>query len=80
MESAMYGIYALVVFVSEISFVRFLIRQHLMCKYCMHALSMKYLCLFFLYIQANSQPQKSGTGSKANIMFGCHRKVCCVSQ
>ena len=77
MESALYGIYAFVVFVSEISLVRFLIRQHLVRKYCMHALSVKnFMSAFFLYLQANSQSQKSGTGSKANIMFGCHRKVC----
>ena len=45
MESALYGIYALVVFVSEIERVRFLIRQQLVRKYRTPALSMKYsLC------------------------------------
>ena len=42
MESALYGIYTLVVFVSEMSLVRFLIRQQLVRKYRMPALSMKY--------------------------------------
>ena len=42
MESALYSIYALVVFVSEISLVRFLIRQQLVRKYRAPALSMKY--------------------------------------
>ena len=43
MESALYGIYALVVFVSEMtSLVRFLIRQQLVRKYRKRALSMKY--------------------------------------
>ena len=42
MESALYGIYALVVFVSERSLVRFLIRQQLVRKYRTPALSMKY--------------------------------------
>ena len=42
MESALYGIYALVVSVSEISLVRFLIRQQLVRKYRTPALSMKY--------------------------------------
>ena len=42
MESALYGIYALVVFVSEILLVRFLIRQQLVRKYRTPALSMKY--------------------------------------
>ena len=48
MESALYGIYALVVFVSEIllvlcaSLVRFLIRQQLVRKYRTPALSLKY--------------------------------------
>ena len=42
MESALYGIYALVVFVSEISLVRFLIRQQLVRKYRTPTLSMKY--------------------------------------
>ena len=41
MESALYGIYALVVFVSENSLVRFLIRQQLARKYRTRALSMK---------------------------------------
>ena len=41
MESALYGIYALVVFVSETSLVRFLIRQQLVHKYSTHALSME---------------------------------------
>ena len=41
MESALYGIYALV-FVSEILLVRFLIRQQLVRKYRTPALSMKY--------------------------------------
>ena len=55
MESALYGIYALLVFVSEIltrslrSLVRFLIRQQLVRKYRTPALSMKYY-LFTLYI------------------------------
>ena len=45
MESALYGIYLLVVFVSEI--VRFLIRQQLVRKYRTPALSMKYsLCIY----------------------------------
>ena len=49
MESALYSIYALVVFVSEILLVRFLIRQQLVRKYRTPALSMKYsLCTFFL--------------------------------
>ena len=42
MESALYGIYALVAFVSEILLVRFLIRQQLVRKYRTPALSMKY--------------------------------------
>ena len=42
MESALYGIYALVVFVSEIERVRFLIRQQLVRKYRTRALSLKY--------------------------------------
>ena len=42
MESALYGIYALVLFASEISLVRFLIRQQLERKYRKRALSMKY--------------------------------------
>ena len=42
MESALYGIYALVLFASEISLVRFLIRQQLVRKYRKRALSMKY--------------------------------------
>ena len=42
MESSLYGIYALVVFVSEILLVRFLIRQQLVRKYRTPALSMKY--------------------------------------
>ena len=41
MESALYGIYALV-FVSEILLVRFLIRQQLERKYRTPAFSMKY--------------------------------------
>ena len=45
MESALYGIYALVVFVSEIERVRFLIRQQLVRKYRTPALSMKYSLL-----------------------------------
>ena len=48
MESALYGIYALVVFVSEILLVRFLIRQQLVRKYRTSALSMKY-SLFVSY-------------------------------
>ena len=48
MESALYGIYPLVVFVSEISLVRFLIQKQLVCKYRTPALSMKYS----LYIRA----------------------------
>ena len=44
MESALYGIYALV-FVSEISLVRFLIHKQLVRKYRTSTLSMKYsLC------------------------------------
>ena len=39
MESTLYGIYALVVFVSEIERVTFLIRQNLMRKYRTPALS-----------------------------------------
>ena len=43
MESALYDIYALVVFVSEMtSLVRFLIRQQPLRKYRRRALSMKY--------------------------------------
>ena len=43
MESALYGIYALVVYESEItSLVRFLIRQQLVRKYRRRTLSMKY--------------------------------------
>ena len=42
MESALYGIYALVVFVSEILLVRFLIRQQLVLKYRTPPLFMKY--------------------------------------
>ena len=42
MEIALYGIYTLVVFVSEILLVRFLIRQQLVRKYRTPALSMKY--------------------------------------
>ena len=43
MESAWYGIYALVVFVSVMtSLVRLLIRQQLVLKYRTHALSMNY--------------------------------------
>ena len=42
MESALYGIYALVVFVSEIERVRFLIREQLVRKYRTPVLSMKY--------------------------------------
>ena len=43
MESALYGSYALVDFVSEMtSLVRFLIRQQLVRKYRKRALSMKY--------------------------------------
>ena len=42
MESALYGIYALVIFVSEISLVRFLIRQQLVRKYRTPTLSVKY--------------------------------------
>ena len=42
MESALYGIYALVLFASAISLVRFLIRQQLVLKYCTCALSIKY--------------------------------------
>ena len=48
MESALYGIYALVVFTSSLrSLVRFLIRQQLVRKYRTPALSMKY-SLFIL--------------------------------
>ena len=50
MESALYGIYALVVFVSEISLVRFLILQHLVRKCCMHTLSVKnFMSAFFVH-------------------------------
>ena len=49
MESALYGIYALVVFVSEISLVRFLIRQQLVRKYRTPALSMKYSLHSFFF-------------------------------
>ena len=42
-ERTHYGIYALVLLASEISLVRFLIRQQLARKYCTNALSMKYL-------------------------------------
>ena len=41
MESALYGIYALVVFVSESALVRFLIRQQLVRKYRTRALFIK---------------------------------------
>ena len=41
MESALYGIFALVVFVLENSLVRFLIRQQLVRKYRTRAFSMK---------------------------------------
>ena len=51
MESALYGIYALVVFVSEILLVRFLIRQQLVRKYRTPALSMKYsLFIYCTYL------------------------------
>ena len=46
MESVLYGIYALVVFVSEILLVRFLLRQQLVRKYRTPALSMKYSLYF----------------------------------
>ena len=48
MESALYGIYALVVLVSEILLVRFLIRQQLVRKYRTPALSMEYSLLIQL--------------------------------
>ena len=51
MESALYGIYALV-FVSEILLVRFLIRQKLVRKYRTPALSVKY-SLFLQYLMYN---------------------------
>ena len=41
MESALYGIYSLVVFVSGNSLVRFLIHEQLVRKYRTRALSMK---------------------------------------
>ena len=53
MESALYGIYALVVFVSEILLVRFLIRQQLVRKYRTPALSMKY-SLFMQFTESAS--------------------------
>ena len=46
----MYGIYVLVVFVSEISLVRFLIRQQLVRKYRTPTLSMKYSLSFFFIL------------------------------
>ena len=42
MESALYGMHALVVSASEVLLVRFLIRQQLVRKYRTPALSMKY--------------------------------------
>ena len=48
MQSALYSIYALVVFVSEISVVRFLIRQQPVRKYRTPALFMKYSLYIFL--------------------------------
>ena len=66
MESALYGIYALVVFVSEILLVRFLIRQQLVCKYRTPALSMKYS----LYSEFKS---KMGTRFK---ILSMHKRGC----
>ena len=56
MKSALYGIYAFVVFVSEISLVRFLIRQHLVRKYCMHALSVKNFMSAFFFVPTGKFP------------------------
>ena len=63
MESALYGIYALVVFVSEILLVRFLIRQQLVRKYRTPALSMKYslfiYCTYLVLISVSSVSRSS---------------------
>ena len=62
MESALYGIYALVVFVSEILLVRFLIRQQLVRKYRTPALSMKY-SLFESIVFLSHSVKKIVTGT-----------------
>ena len=63
MESDLYGIYALVVFVSEILLVRFLIRQQLVRKYRTPALSMKYslflYCTYLVLISVSSVSRSS---------------------
>ena len=64
MESALYGIYALVVFVSEILLVRFLIRQQLVRKYRTPALSMKYSLLALLH------------GHLLHLYFSCISVLC----
>ena len=54
MESALYGIYALAAFESEIERVRFLIRQQLVSKYRTPTLSMKYSIIrTFLVVLSN---------------------------
>ena len=50
MESALSGIYPLVVFVSEIERVRFLIQKQFVCKYRTPALSMKYSLFLDLFL------------------------------
>ena len=63
MESALYGIYALFVFVSNLtrslrSLVRFLIRQQLVRKYRTPALSMKYSLYKLKFINCNINLQR----------------------
>ena len=81
MESDLYGIYALVVFVSEILLVRFLIRQQLVHKYRTPALSMKYslfpfhvLLSFPVCINTESKAQTGATFFKTALkveLFSC---------
>ena len=72
MESASYGIYALVVFISEISLVRFLIRQQLMRKYRTPALSMRcFLFTFYCPLSSFFLTQRH----KLQYTRGCYHKL-----
>ena len=81
MENALYGIYALVVFVSEISLVRFLILQHLVRKYCMHALSVRnFMSAFFCTYRQIPNPKNQELEAKLTSCLAVTERCVCVSQ
>ena len=73
MESALYGIYPLVVFVSEISLVRFLIQKQLVCKYRTPALSMKYS---FSSLLAKNNNNNNLALAQHTFLYICLTMVC----